>query len=319
MPAANSDQPAASRIGGYLDMLRCPVSGAPLHLDGEALICSDGGHRYRIEGRIPLFAEQFCSTEGRGQQTHYDEIAAAYAANLGYPHTEVYMAYLDRALLDLVDSNRLGTVAEICCGLGEVCRLLKRTVGRGIGIDVSPAMLRMAARRHAGSEFIFVQGDATVLPLAPASVDSVFMLGGIHHVNNRPRLFAEIARILRPGGRLYFREPVSDFFLWRAIRSVVYRLSPLLDNDAEHPLRYNETVPLLEAAGLRPLHWQTHGFLGFCLFMNADVLVFNRLFRFVPGIRAITRAATRLDEWTLAVPSLHRAGLQVIGVAEKAG
>ena len=98
---------------------------------------------------------------------------------------------------------------------------------------------------------------------------------------------------------------------------MIYRVSPILDHTTERPLLYDETVPLLEAAGLCPLAWRTHGFLGFCLFMNADVLAFNRLFRFVPGIRAITRAATRLDEWTVNLPGFRRAGLQVIGAAEK--
>jgi hypothetical protein len=51
--------------------------------------------------------------------------------------------------------------------------------------------------------------------------------------------------------------------------------------------------------------------------MNSDVLVFNRLFRFVPGIAALTRLSTRLDAWTSSLPGLARAGLQVIGVAEK--
>jgi hypothetical protein len=98
---------------------------------------------------------------------------------------------------------------------------------------------------------------------------------------------------------------------------VIYRLSPILDHMTERPLRYRETEPPLGAAGLRLTHWRTHGFLGFCLFMNGDVLFFNRLFRFVPGIRAITRASTCLDEWTVRVPGLRRAGLQVVGVAEK--
>jgi hypothetical protein len=51
--------------------------------------------------------------------------------------------------------------------------------------------------------------------------------------------------------------------------------------------------------------------------MNSDVLVFNRLFRFVPGIRAITRFAAWLDDWTLRLPGMSRAGLQVIGVAAR--
>jgi hypothetical protein len=65
--------------------------------------------------------------------------------------------------------------------------------------------------------------------------------------------------------------------------------------------------------------WKTYGFLGFCLLMNSDVLVFNRLFRFVPGIRGFTRLMTHIDRMTLALPGMGRAGLQVVGVAEKPG
>ena len=115
--------------------------------------------------------------------------------------------------------------------------------------------------------------------------------------------------MLRPGGRFLWREPVSDFLLWRAIRAVIYRLSPSLD--------YHKTLPPLQVAGFRLVEWRTYGFLGFCLLMNSDVLVFNRLFRLIPGIRAIARFMTRLDDLTAHVPGLRRAGLQVIGIAEK--
>src|SRR5262249_16852762 len=98
---------------------------------------------------------------------------------------------------------------------------------------------------------------------------------------------------------------------------VIHRLSPMLDSTTERPLRHEEMIPALERAGLRSLLYRTHGLFGFCLFMNSDVLFFNRAFRFVPGIRAITRASARLDEAVLAIPRLKLAGLQVIGVAQK--
>src|SRR6185312_9616181 len=101
-------------------------------------------------------------------------------------------------------------------------------IARGVGVDISPAMLEQAVRRHSGDRIAFVQGNATALPLADAAFDKVIMLGGIHHVNNRRALFAEIHRILKPGGAFYFREPVSDFALWRALRAIIYRLSPIL-------------------------------------------------------------------------------------------
>lgn len=318
MTAPLRDAATPAIAADLLAILRCPITGSALTQEGDALVGADGSQRYTIAGDgIPLFAEAFCTEDARAQQAHYDRIAQAYVANLSYPHTEEYMAYLDRALLDVVGSERFGVVAEICCGNGEAFGLLGDRIARGIGVDISLSMLEEAERRHPDRRFSFVQGDATTLPLADATCDAVFMLGGVHHVNDRRRLFAEIRRILKPGGRFYFREPLSDFFLWRWIRAVVYRVSPILDNERERPLLSDETIPVLHSVGLECRQWSTHGFLGFCLFMNSDVLVFNRLFRFIPGIRRLTRLATRLDAWTLRIPGLQGAGLQVVGVAER--
>lgn len=301
-----------------LKLLRSPLDGTPLAQRGDTLVSEGSDHRFQIApGGIPLFAEAFCSAEGRVQQQHYDAIAAKYAANLAYPQTEAYMAYLDRVLLEAVGSSVLGAAAEICCGSGEAFKLLGSRMRIGVGVDVSLNMLQAGRRQNPAANLHFVQGDATRLPLASAAFDSVFMLGGIHHVGDRRGLFAEIHRVLKPGGRFYFREPLNDFWLWRALRAVIYRLSPTLDHETERPLRRVETVPVLEAAGLGPALWQPAGFIGFCLFMNGDVLVVNRLFRFVPGIRGIVRAFCRLDEALLRFPLLERAGLQVIGVAIK--
>src|SRR3990172_8685212 len=85
--------------------------------------------------------------------------------------------------------------------------------------------------------FFFVQGDATMLPLRNRTIDNVVMLGGIHHVPDRVRLFREGGRILKPGGSFCFREPLNDFALWRALRKIVYRVSNALDHDTERPLR----------------------------------------------------------------------------------
>jgi SAM-dependent methyltransferase len=203
-------------------------------------------------------------------------------------------------------------------GRGEALKLFGTGARSYIGIDISENMLQSTLKAHDHPHAIFVQADATCTPLAPDSIDTVIMLGGVHHVPARPQLFKEIARVLKPGGRFLYREPVSDFLPWRALRAIIYRMSPMLNHATERPLLYEETVPVLERAGLRSVRYQTHGFIGFCLFMNSDVLFVNRLFRFVPGIRAITRAAARADEAILALPGLRRAGLQVVGIAQKA-
>ncbi len=101
------------------------------------------------------------------------------------------------------------------------------------------------------------------------------------------------------------------------MRAGIYRLSPTLDHLTERPLRYAETAPYLSAAGLKLRSWRTYGFFGFCLLMNSDVLIFNRLFRFIPGIRGLTRLLARCDDWITARPGWTGRGLQVVGVAEK--
>lgn len=300
-----------------LELLRCPLKGEALQRSGDELV-SSSGHRYRITpSGIPLFAERHCSLEARSQQEHYDHIASAYIANLTYPHTQEYMSYLDQVLLDAIRDMPLDTLAEICCGQGEAVHLLNKRFRRAVAVDVSLSMLEAGVRKHESRTLSFVQGDATMLPLASDAFDAVAMLGGIHHVNDREKLFAEVARILKPGGFFFWREPVSDFFLWRWLRAIVYRVSPLLDANTERPLLYRETAPILAHCGLEITTWKTYGFFGSCVFMNSDVLVFNRLFRFLPGIRRIARLGIRLDDWTTRLPGLGRSGLQVVGVAQK--
>jgi SAM-dependent methyltransferase len=298
--------------------LRCPVSHSELRLANGELVAASGGRRYRIdENRIPMFAEDLNLGAARAQQQHYDRIAAAYVENLKYPHTEVYTEYLDRKLLAQIGNEPLRLVAEICCGRGEASAILGQRADKIVGLDVSSEMLRRAKPDQDLPPFIPIQGDATRMPLKAGAFDTVVMLGGIHHVNDRKRLFSEIYRILRPGGRLIYREPVSDFFLWKILRAVIYRLSPGLDHATERPLRWRECIPLLRATGFGECSWQTCGFLGFCFFMNSDILVFNRLFRFVPLIRQITRAAAGFDDWVVSMKPFSRVGLQVIGTARK--
>jgi len=319
MQATSHRRPSdrTEKIATRLSLLRCPESGFPVTLDGDELVTA-AGRRYPVSpDGVPIFATTAPGSDANRQEQHYDAVAGAYARNLEYPHTRAYQAYLDAALFEAVGAAPLGTLAEICCGTGAAIKLFDGRYATAVGIDISTAMLAYAATENADRRAAFVQGDATRLPLSDSSFDTVAMLGGIHHVNDRAALFAEVARILKPGGRFIFREPVSDFFLWRALRAIVYRVSPMLDHATERPLLRRETEPPLDAAGLRPAHWSTHGFFGFCIFMNSDVLVFNRLFRFLPGIVGLTRASTKLDAAMLRLPGLAGAGLQVVGIAHK--
>ena len=299
-----------------LSMLRCPVTGGALEQIGDQLATAGGERRYSMTASgIPLFGEAGLSAEAAIQQQHYERIAGRYAENLEQDHTREYFAYLDRRFLDLVGNTSLDRVAEICCGAGEAFHLLGPRVRLGIGVDVSTSMLEQARAACRDQGRLFVQGDAVKLPLAEGCFDAVFLLGGIHHVNDRVALFAELRRILKPGGRLFFREPVDDFLPWRMARQVIYRGCATLEADTEHPLRYAPTIADLAASGFTLDAWDPLGFVGYCLLMNSDVLAINRVWAHVPGARHITRIATRFDEAALRLPGLKRAGALVIGSA----
>jgi ubiquinone/menaquinone biosynthesis C-methylase UbiE len=314
------DDKRFSHVIQHIHLLRCPVTGERLYLDSDRLVSEDGKHQYRLsESGIPLFAESELSREGKIQQDHYDRIANQYIENLGYPHTQEYSGYLDRALLKVIAEAQLGTIADICCGNGEAFRLLKDRFGVGVGVDISMGMLEVGQQGFPHPNILFLQGDATSLPLVTESFDSVLMLGAIHHVNDRAKLFSELFRVLKPGGTLIWREPADDFFLWRWLRMIIYRISPTLDASTEHPLMHHDTISQLEEAGFQPRVWRTYGFIGFTLLMNSDVLVFNRLFRFVPGIRWLTRKIVAFDDWIVHLPFMKFSGLQVIGMAQRPG
>jgi SAM-dependent methyltransferase len=313
VPALREQRLMNERI---LALLRCPSTGASLRVAGNHLVGGARAYPISPEG-IPVFAALPDNRDARQQQERYEGLCDLHMENLSYPHTQEYFAYLDRMLLEQIGGRSLGTTLEVCCGRGEALNLLRGRLECAVGIDISLGMLRAGLPLFPPERIGLVQGDATRLPFSDAAFDHVVALGGIHHVNDRARLFQEIYRVLKPRGRFIWREPVSDLLLWRILRGIIYRVSPALDAETERPLRHRNTVPALDAVGFATGAWQTYGLLGFCLFMNSDVLVFNRLFRFIPGIRALTRLSTELDHLITTRRWLRRAGLQVIGVAEK--
>jgi SAM-dependent methyltransferase len=93
-------------------------------------------------------------------------------------------------------------VVDVGCGTGRHTRELARRGTPITGIDLSAGLLQVGAATGLGS---FVQADARALPLAEASCDVVLCLCqggfGITPGGDR-RVLAELARVLRPGGRL---------------------------------------------------------------------------------------------------------------------
>ena len=106
-----------------------------------------------------------------------------------------------RALLPWIEPLAPCRAIDVGCGTGRWTFRLS-----AIGIDASPGMLAIAARKP-GLRDRLVVGDAANLPVASASADLVLCALTFGHVRDQASAMREFARILRPGGVLL----ISDF------------------------------------------------------------------------------------------------------------
>jgi demethylmenaquinone methyltransferase/2-methoxy-6-polyprenyl-1,4-benzoquinol methylase len=99
-------------------------------------------------------------------------------------------------------------VADACCGTGDLTLAFAESGARALGVDFVPEMIARAADKGAKKRAaaLFTHGDALRLPLRDGSVDVASVAFGIRNVADRERGFAELARVVRAGGRVLVLE-----------------------------------------------------------------------------------------------------------------
>lgn len=96
--------------------------------------------------------------------------------------------------LDLGPGSR---VLDLACGTGDLCRDLRGAGYQPVGADLSIGMLG-----HARTDAPLIQGDAVDLALRAGSVDGVISGFALRNFVALPPVFAELGRVIRPGGRV---------------------------------------------------------------------------------------------------------------------
>jgi SAM-dependent methyltransferase len=181
-----------------------------------------------------------------GVRDSYDSAAREYAEHLA---AELDRKPLDRALLarfaEEVRGRGPGPVADLGCGPGHVTRHLAGLGVAMVGIDLSPGMIREAALRNPGIDFRV--GDMTRLDLADASLAGAIAFYAIVHfdASELPAVFAELRRILAPGGPALVAFHVGE---------EVVHVDDLFGAPVSLDFRFHDVatvVAAMESAGLR--------------------------------------------------------------------
>ena len=145
-----------------------------------------------------------------------------------------------------------GSALDVASGTGKVAFDLWKVAqpgGRVQGIDLSPGMTSVAQQRYAGlSGLSYAVGDALALPTADASFDAATIAFGMRNLPDYRQGFAEMARSVRPGGRVLCLEiarPRSP--LARCMRWWFDRIVPVIGKLAGQGAAYSYLVRSVQA------------------------------------------------------------------------
>lgn len=243
---------------------------------------------------------------GEAARQRAREVFGAHA--VGYVRSDTHASGPDLArMVALADPRRDDQALDVSTGGGHVALALAPLVARVTVSDLTPAMLA-AARAHLVERGVtnaaYVIADAGALPFLDASFDLVTVRIAPHHYPDAARAVREMARALRPGGRLVVVDNIApdDAALDAALNDWERRRDP------SHMRAYTlpEWRAFLAAAGLRLTHEETG----------------RKLMRFAPWVErlemdAADRAALEAD--MLAAPASTRAAFAVVEDPERPG
>jgi len=223
------------------------------------------------EAGVPRRGSEEFATEVRGM---FDRIAGVYDLMNSAMTAGLHHQWRERAV-DRAGVGPGSDALDLCCGTGDLALALRRRIGadgRVVGSDFSEAMLELA-REKSGEQGLPVEfgwADALDLPYGDAGFDAVTIGFGARNLADLGKGLSEMARVLRPGGRVVIleitrpqREPLSSFYsLW------FDRLVPVLGSLAGDPDAYSylpdsvrsfpppeRLATMMDAAGFTRIRW----------------------------------------------------------------
>lgn len=171
--------------------------------------------------------------ERRASSRSWDAVAGWYAGWVGKDGSRHHRLLAIPALLDLVQLRAGESLLDIGCGPGVLAPAVAAAGARYTGVDLSPKLIAIARRHHAGSGR-FVVADATRLAEVPGletgGFDAAAFLLSLQDIDPLDAAIASAALMLRPSGRLAilmthpcFRVPRQSGWGWDEKRALRFR------------------------------------------------------------------------------------------------
>lgn len=173
---------------------------------------------------------------------HFDEVASSY------DYWKQKNWYYYDALKDIAKRETAGalSVFDAGCGTGGIISTL--TAPRLLGLDISPQMIAIAAKRHAGRpELSFAVGD--ISSASPAETfDRILFFDVIEHVEDGKAALSAMAKLLSPKGRLILTMANP---LWEPILMLAEKLKLKMPEGPHLRISSGEVVAYAQKEGLR--------------------------------------------------------------------
>ena len=201
------------------------------------------------------------STKQDAAKRHFDRHAGRYSSLRG-------LRSLQGRALEALEIQAGDELLDVACGAGSLLfEAAPRGAGRLAGLDLAEGMLVQARERAAakGVELELHHGSAGELPFADASFTKVVTTSASHHFPDPDRAFAEMTRVLRPGGRLV----VGDFCGDPPPMKLLDLVQPHVEKGHVRYPRRGELVGRLEGTGLR-VRRARRVLAGFWVLVTAD-------------------------------------------------